>query len=255
MLILQRYFVPEENWRESIVLIHDDDAHHIHRVMRCHEGDRIICNHPGGSAAICRIISIGPAEVRTSIDEWLSESAELPVDVTIAQGIPKSDKFELVLQKGTELGANAFIPVQSERSVALWNDKKMEKKLSRFQKIVKEASEQSHRNRIPDILQVLSVEKMAAYLDKYDVKLFAYEEEAKSMPGKSLGSVINNLEKGSNVLVYIGPEGGISEKEAAVLTEHYFTPIRLGPRILRTETASLYVLASISYHLEELRCT
>ncbi|WP_174613853.1 16S rRNA (uracil(1498)-N(3))-methyltransferase [Virgibacillus ihumii] len=252
---MQRYFVPAENWQNNKVLILDDDAHHIHRVMRSQEGNHIICNHPDGSAATCRIISTSPAEVRTSIDGWLNESAELPVDVTIAQGIPKSDKFELVLQKGTELGAKAFIPVQSERSVAVWNEKKLEKKLGRFRKIVKEASEQSHRNIIPDIMQVSTIEKMAASFDEYDVKLFAYEEQAKGAPGNSLGSVISNLKEGCKLLVYIGPEGGISEKEAAFLTKHNFSPISLGPRILRAETAGLYVLASISYHLEELRCT
>lgn len=254
VLTVQRYFIPENNWQENMVTITNDDAHHIQRVMRYQEGNRIICNHPDGRAAICRITSVSPSEVCSSIEEWLHETVELPVNVTIAQGIPKGDKFEFVLQKGTELGAKTFIPVQSDRSVAVWNERKLDKKLARFEKIVKEASEQSHRNSIPAVKQVMTTKQMASYSQQYDVKLFAFEEEAKVISSQSLGQVIDNLKEGCNILVYIGPEGGISEKEAAFLKEHGFTPARLGPRILRTETASLYVLASISYHLEELRC-
>ncbi|WP_077327064.1 16S rRNA (uracil(1498)-N(3))-methyltransferase [Virgibacillus siamensis] len=252
---MQRYFVPDENWQENTVMIQNDDAHHIQRVMRYRDGDRIICNHPDGNAAICRIVSIYSTEVCLQIEEWLNESMEMPVDVTIAQGIPKGDKFEYVLQKGTELGASTFLPVQSERSVAVWNGKKFEKKLGRFQKIVKEASEQSHRNKIPEVMPVHTTSEMAEYARAFDVKLFAFEEEAKRTASQSLGTVLGRLEKGKRILVYIGPEGGISKEEAAMLKEYDFTPIRLGPRILRTETASLYVLSSISYHLEELRCT
>lgn len=254
MLNLQRYFVPETNWGKDEVIIKADDAHHINRVMRLQAGDKVICNHPDGNATICEITSLDNDGVQLVIMEWLDESSELPIEVTIAQGLPKSDKFELVLQKGTELGATAFTPIQAERSVVVWDAKKAEKKFKRYSKIVKEASEQSHRTKIPQINDVTTIEKLIEESSVYDIKLFAYEEEAKTSEFQSFGTIISKMESGNRVLVCIGPEGGFSEKEADQLKHHGFTSVRLGPRILRTETASLYVLASISYQFEELRC-
>ncbi|WP_100010602.1 16S rRNA (uracil(1498)-N(3))-methyltransferase [Lentibacillus sediminis] len=251
---MQRYFIPEENWNASEVHITGDDAHHIKRVMRFQTGDKIICNRPSGEAATCRISDLAENEVRATIEEWLAESAELPIEVCIAQGLPKGDKFELILQKGTELGASAFIPFQAERSIAKWDEKKAEKKLNRFAKIVKEASEQSHRSRIPQIHKPLSLQELMEETQKWDKKIFAFEEEAKTANHQSFGSMLNQTGPGERVLVCIGPEGGFSPKEAEQLTQNGFQPVRFGPRILRTETAALYALASISYHFEELRC-
>ncbi|WP_164668566.1 16S rRNA (uracil(1498)-N(3))-methyltransferase [Virgibacillus doumboii] len=251
---MQRYFIPADNWLDEQVVITGNDTHHISHVMRFQAGNKIICNHPEGKAAICEITLLNNDEIHAVVKDWLDESNELPVSVTIAQGLPKSDKLELVLQKGTELGAAAFIPVQAERSVVVWDGKKEEKKLVRFSKIVKEASEQSHRNKIPQISQVVSTEKLIEESSEYDVKLFAYEEEAKTIDFQSFGTIISKLETGNRVLVCIGPEGGFSDNEATLLKENGFFSVRLGPRILRTETAALYVLASISYQFEELGC-
>ncbi|WP_188453614.1 16S rRNA (uracil(1498)-N(3))-methyltransferase [Virgibacillus oceani] len=251
---MQRYFVPAENWYENEVAISGDDAHHISRVMRYKEGSMIICNHPDGRAAKCVVTSVGQGDVTVHVDEWLNEDSELPVNVTIAQGMPKSDKIEYVLQKGTELGASAFIPYQAERSVVFWDAKKTQKKITRLSKILKEASEQSHRNSIPDLKPVMGIKELIEESKQYDVKIFAYEEEAKVSEHQSFGKLVNSIKAGQNVLVCIGPEGGFSANEVETFKENDFSSVRLGPRILRTETAPLYVLASISYHFEELRC-
>lgn len=252
---LQRYFVPSENWTDNRVIITDDDAHHINRVIRSRTGDEIICNHPNGKAAVCRITGIEKEKVDTTISEWLEESVEPLIDVTIAQGLPKSDKLEFVLQKGTELGAAAFIPVQADRSVVIWDEKKAEKKMKRYAKIIKEASEQSHRNKIPTVKNVTPLTKLVSESNDYDIKLFAYEEEAKTVDFQSFGKAVSTMRPGDRILIVIGPEGGFSSREAESLKQNKFIPVRLGPRILRTETASLYALASISYHFEELRWT
>ncbi|WP_188631230.1 16S rRNA (uracil(1498)-N(3))-methyltransferase [Lentibacillus kapialis] len=252
---MQRYFIPSENWTDNKVTITGDDVHHIARVMRSHTGEEIICNHPDGYAAVCRITDIEKDTVYTIISKWLEESSESPIDVTIAQGLPKSDKMEFVLQKGAELGAASFIPVQTDRSVTVWDQKKTDKKLKRYSKIIKEASEQSHRNKIPRIQKVMSTTELATDSGNYQIKLFAYEEEAKNEVFQSLGTAISKISRGDRVLLVIGPEGGFSGREADVLKQNEFIPVRLGPRILRTETASLYALASISYHFEELRWT
>lgn len=252
---MQRYFVSSSRFKDNNITITGDDVHHITRVMRYNVGDKIICNNEEGKAAICRISQVTSDEVQVIIETWLNENVELPINVTIAQGIPKGDKFDLVVQKGTELGAHAFIPFQADRSIAIWDKKKAEKKLQRFEKIIKEASEQSHRNKVPVIKSPVSVKDLIEESKNYHVKLFAYEEEAKVSKHQSFGNIINRLDPGQDILVCIGPEGGFSPKEAELLKENNFSPVRLGPRILRTETAALYALASISYHFEEMRCS
>jgi 16S rRNA (uracil1498-N3)-methyltransferase len=256
VIVLQRYFVSESGWKEDQIIINEDDAHHINRVMRLKEGDQLICNHPEGYAVVCEIISSTPTEVHTKVLKHIEENRELPIDVVIAQGLPKGDKIDYIVQKGTELGADSFIPLQAERSIVVWDEKKKKKKRSRLNKIAKEASEQSHRNKIPYIYPVLSLANLLNETNEDDLKVFAYEEEAKTEKHQSLGTILTEINHNQyrRLIICIGPEGGFSLDEVNLLRENNFRSARLGPRILRTETASLYALASISYHFEELGC-
>lgn len=250
---MQRYFIlEEESWDADLVTITGDDVHHMNRVMRFKEDHEIICNDAMGKAARCKIISIDNQQVVAKIEEWLDKEVNLPISVTIAQGLPKGDKLDFILQKGTELGANEFIPVQSERSIVQWDTKKITKKMQRFEKIVKEASEQSHRNTIPSVQTPMSLKQLIAKFSDYEHKIFAYEDEARAESHHSFATVLKQMPKGQRLLICIGPEGGFSQNEAKILMENQFQAVRLGPRILRTETAALYALASISYHFEEL---
>jgi len=252
---VQRYFIPSDNWQDHHVTIKGQDAHHLMRVLRSDVGDQVICNDSEGRAAICEINAFANKEVHLKIIEWLEEENELPIHVTIAQGLPKGDKIDFVLQKGTELGAQAFIPFSSQRSVVKWDDKKGKKKHERFSKIVKEASEQSHRNRIPKVHLPMNLTKLIEMGQSFDIKIYAYEEEAKVEKFHSFSTIVRKLKKGQSLLILIGPEGGFAEEEVAMLNKNGFTSVRLGPRILRTETAALYALASISYQFEELGCS
>lgn len=252
---MQRYFISKEQVEGQTIRIIGEDVHHITRVMRNKPGDELICNTDDEKSALCKIAEIYETEVQVSIESWLDESAELPVEVSLAQGIPKGDKFEWILQKGTELGAVKFIPFAAERSVAKWDEQKFDKKAKRFSKIIKEASEQSHRNRVPELSHVKQLKDLIKDSESYEVKLFAYEEEAKdaTVNTSAFATALDNLSGNDRILLVIGPEGGISAEEANLLKESGFQAIRLGKRILRTETAALYALASISYHVEELR--
>ena len=251
---MQRSFILEDaQWTDETVTIIGEDVHHIHRVMRSQPGDKIICTGSNGTAAICAIEEISSEQVKVRIIEWIQQNVELPINVTIAQGLPKGDKFELILQKGTELGAASFIPFKAERSIVVWDEKKLRKKQQRFEKIVKEASEQSHRSVIPSIQKSVTLKQLLGLGKQYDACIFAYEEEARTDEFHSFASVLKNMKEGMRLLICIGPEGGFSESEAKALKEHEFHPVRFGPRILRTETAALYALSSISYHFEELR--
>ncbi|WP_079530320.1 16S rRNA (uracil(1498)-N(3))-methyltransferase [Halobacillus hunanensis] len=249
---MQRYFIDRTNWEGDGVAITGNDVHHMTRVMRMQEGDTFICVHPDHGPALCEIDMIKAGEKVTGIvREWLAEHKELPVKVTIVQSLGKGDKLEQVVQKGTELGAYDFIPFEAERSVAKWDEKKAKKKISRLEKIAKEASEQSERSRIPEILSVMTITELIKKSHKYDIKLIAYEKEARSGDHHSLAEQLQRVTSGQSVIVVFGPEGGFTSEEADQLLSADFYPVRLGPRILRMETAPLYFLSSLSYQLEE----
>lgn len=249
---MQRYYVPDHNWFESEVSLTNEDAHHIIRVMRQQVGDQLICNHPNGQAAMCTISEIDDKKVIVQVDEWLEADNELPINITIVQGLPKGNKLEMIFQKGTELGATAFQIFEADRSIAKWDTKKADNRYKRYHKIIKEASEQCHRNKMPELKQVDSLQNIIASSQGYEHILFGYEEEVNNKEAHTLGKALQQVNLGENILMVIGPEGGFSKEEVELLKANQATSVRLGKRILRTETAALYALASLSYHFEEM---
>ncbi|WP_070120622.1 16S rRNA (uracil(1498)-N(3))-methyltransferase [Bacillus marinisedimentorum] len=250
---MQRYFLQEEAFQGKSVVITGEDARHISRVMRMRPDDEILCVSPGSRTALCKIEEIEAEHVSAQIIEWMDETTELPVSVTIAQGIPKADKLEMIVQKGTELGASAFIPFQAGRSIVKWDEKKAGKKVDRLKKIGKEAAEQSHRSKIPDIDGILSFKALLETAQSFTIKLAAYEEAAKAGEQQALTAALSNARPGDSILAVIGPEGGLTPEEALELEQNGFILCGLGPRILRTETAPLYLLSAVSYQLELMR--
>ncbi len=216
-------------------------------------GDEIYCVNNDQQMARCCIEKITENQIIAQVVQWIEEEIELPVSVTIVSGLPKGDKLEWIIQKGTELGAYQFIPFIATRSVVKWDDKKADKKLVRWNKIAKEAAEQSHRKRIPEVSAPIKLTSLVELGKNYDVKLIAYEEEAKSGETSILAQNLSSLEKGQSILVVFGPEGGLTDTEVSLLKENGFQTCGLGPRILRTETAPLYLLSAVSYHFELLR--
>lgn len=153
---------------------------------------------------------------------------------------------ELIIQKSTELGAHKFISYKAERSVVKWDDKKVIKKIERLQKIAQEAAEQSHRTIIPEVHYAASFKELMFGHVHYDFVIAAYEESAREGEDSALASLFQTMKPGQSVLCIFGPEGGISEKELLLLEEANAKLAGLGPRILRTETAPLYVLSAAS---------
>jgi 16S rRNA (uracil1498-N3)-methyltransferase len=247
--MLQRYFVPKENMTDTKATITGEDVKHISRVMRMKIGDNIICSN-SIQAARCELEDITDNEVTANIVEWIEEQKELPVTVTIAQGLPKGDKLDTIIQKGTELGAHSFLPFAAERSVVKWNAQKAQKKMERLEKIAKEAAEQSHRTRVPAVQLSTSFQGLLKESKHYDIKLIAYEESAKAGEKKNLAKTLSTAQTDQSILLVIGPEGGLSDYEVKTLEDQGFISCSLGPRILRTETAALYFLAAVSYHTE-----
>lgn len=249
---MQRYFIPSHQISEKQCFFTDQDAHHIVKVMRYQPGDQVVGSDGLGRTFLVRLKEIEKDQVSGEILHDLDEERELPIRVTVAQGLPKGDKLEWVLQKGTELGAHHFIPFYSSRTIVKYDEKKATKKTERWKKIIKEAAEQSHRNKLPQIESIYSFEQLSNV--KADLKLVAYEKEAQGINEKPtlLARELQKLQPNQSLLVVIGPEGGFDEQEMNTLEQKGFYRISLGSRILRTETASQYVLAAISYHFEQM---
>jgi len=247
---MQRYFLKNSQFNNDLALITGDDAHHMSRVMRMTIGDQVIVCNEDKNCYYATIKQIKDQEIEVTLDSMIEAQTELPIEVTIAQGLPKGDKFEWVIQKATECGASEFIPLEMERSVVKLDAKKAGKKIERWNKIAKEAAEQSHRQMVPNVTSVQTLKQLLANASQYDICLFAYEETAKQGQLAQLKQTLSTIENHKKLLVIVGPEGGISEKEEAILLESGFKPCALGPRILRTETAPIYILSAISYALE-----
>ena len=247
---MQRYFA--DHYENNLFYLSKEDRHHIVNVMRLSKGDSIVCTTTGKSA-LCKIEEITEELVIASVVKWEEENNELPVHVTIASGLPKGDKLEWIVQKGTELGARKFIPFAATRSIVKWDEKKAAKKVERLRKIAKEAAEQSHRQAVPEIYPPVRLDQLIKLGRDYDYKLVAFEEEGKQGENIVLHETLTVAKNGQSLLLVFGPEGGLTMEEISLLKENGFKACGLGPRILRTETAPLYALSVVSYHTELMR--
>lgn len=250
---MQRYFIDCSYDGRDTVLLSGDQFHHIANVMRMKPGNEIWVVFNDGDAAKATILSLENDTVKARIIEWEERTTELPVHVTVASGLPKGDKWEWVIQKGTEIGASQFVPFNAVRSVVKWDEKKSARKLDRWKKIAKEAAEQSHRQVVPDVLPPLTVDQLMALCELFPHKIVAYEEAAKYGEKSNFASKLSEVKIGDKILVLSGPEGGLTDEEIEQFTNIGFICCGFGPRILRTETAPLYALSAISYHFELMR--
>ncbi|MBQ8292217.1 MAG: 16S rRNA (uracil(1498)-N(3))-methyltransferase [Bacilli bacterium] len=241
---MQKYFVNPNNFYNdySEVIIDKDDSFHIVKVMRMRVGDEVLVSDNQDSY-LTKIKVLDEKGVILEVIEKQENSSELPLKVSIAQGLVRKDKMEEVLSKITALGANCYIPVNMERS----NIKIKEEKKDRQLKIIKEASEQSMRNKLMELSSIISFKDLLKLKTNYDVCLFASTKA--SLDNPNLKQVLKNKDIKS-ILVVVGPEGGISPKEEELMEKANFLPITLGPRILRTELAPIYIMSAISYETE-----
>ncbi|GGE14567.1 ribosomal RNA small subunit methyltransferase E [Marinithermofilum abyssi] len=239
---MQRYFVNQKQIETSHIVITGDDVHHIKNVMRLVPGDHIICCDGTGQEYLVRIEALDPEKVRGQIEETRRSKGEPAVSVTVSPALLKGDKLDWVLQKGTELGAVSFLPFTSQRTIVKLDGKKAVKRRERWQKIVKEAAEQSRRGRIPEVHPLSSWEGLLSQFTHYDRVLFAYEKG-----GQPLTQVLEPRRRDIRYLIVLGPEGGFSETEAEAAQAQGARIVGLGSRILRAETASLACLTSILF--------
>lgn len=234
---MQRYFVSHIDDENNIVLS-QDDSYHIVKVMRMSIGDRIEVVSLG-IEYVCEIIELDNI-VKCRVVEKLEEKTRKIPKIVLAQSLVKEQKMDYILQKSTELGVFEIIPVLTERSIIKVDNKEF-KKIERWKKVLKEASEQSKRNDIPRIEKICKLDELKSlnFTHKY---ICSVNEKS-----KTIKSVLSKVDIDDTILFVIGPEGGLSEKEEKLLFENGFEAISFGDNVLRTETASLFVLSAINY--------
>ena len=247
---MYQFFTEPENIRENEIIISDhQDVNHICNVLRMKVGEEIaFCCQENQKEYICRISSIEKEEVRAVIEDINGESGELPVEITLFQGLPKGDKMELIIQKAVELGAARIVPVASKRAVVKLDAKKAVKKVQSWNEIAKSAAKQSKRRAIPEVTQVMSFPEAVEYGKTMDMLLIPYEDARGVAYSKE---IIASVKGKKSLGIYIGPEGGFQEEEVALAQSAGAYSITLGHRILRTETAGMAVLSIIMFLLEE----
>lgn len=233
---MQRYFAKE--YKEKIIL-NDSDIHHIKKVMRMKIGDlvEVIYNN---KLYICKINSLEPLTL--NIECINEEENKLNIDITIAVALVKEQKMDLILQKLTELGVNTIIPVSMERSIVKLDESRFAKKKVRWESICKEASEQSKRTSIPVITDIMTVKELCK-LDA-DYKLVASTKEK----GKMLNCYLQNTNNYAKIIMVIGPEGGISDKEESLLNDNGYNSVSFGDLIFRVETAAIYAASIFNFY-------
>lgn len=245
---MHRFFIPQP-YAEQME-IEGVDARHIGLVLRMQPGDKIQIVSDDGVSAAAAIEEISGGRVIVRCLEKLAESHEPRVKLTLAQGLAKGEKMDFIVQKAVELGASAIVPVAMEHSVVRLDGAKAAKKTERWQKIAEAAAKQSKRDIIPQVQQVKTMEQMLADND-CAVKIIAYECEDRLSMKQALRAAgaaggINEL------LLIIGPEGGISESELAQAKKAGAAAVSLGRRILRAETAGLVAMSAIFYETGDL---
>ena len=234
---MQRYFV--KNIQEDKVILRTEDSYHIKRVMRMKIGDKIEIVYQ--EKVYLGQIEALDDQVQAKLIEELASSKQHIRPITLAQALVKEQKMDYILQKATELGVTEIIPFCAERSIVK-ADKQDEKRKIRWEKIVKEASEQSKRTDLVKIHSILSLRELSQ-LDNYDVKIICSVSEKE----KNLKKLLSNIPNSATMLFVIGPEGGLSDQEEQTLMDSGFQRVSLGDTVLRTETAGLFIMSAVRY--------
>lgn len=234
---------------DNTVVILGSDVNHIKNVLRMKPGEEIAVSNGGdGREYRCGIKELNEESILCELRFIKEDGVELPSRVHLYQGLPKADKMELIIQKTVELGVAEIIPVAMKRCVVKLDDKKGRQKTERWQAIAEAAAKQSKRGIIPIVREPISFAEAVKEASDMEVKLLPYEL-AEGMGATR--KILENLPKGADIAVFIGPEGGFAPEEAEAAKAAGIEPVTLGKRILRTETAGLTVMAWIMYQLEE----
>jgi len=246
---MPKFFIKSEDITNDILELKEDNANHIKNVLRLKIDDDISVCTENGQNYICSIKEINKNSVICQILKEELINTETKNYITLFQGLPKADKFEYIIQKCTELGVKEIVPVITNRCVVKLDSKSEKAKLDRWSKIAEAASKQSNRNIITKINNIIDINKIVDLIKEYDIILVPYENEKET----TLKKVLKDIEKENvKIGIVIGPEGGFEEYEINILKQAGGKIVTLGNRILRTETAGIFVTSILLYEFNEI---
>lgn len=243
---MYNFFIANANADSNEYRIIGDDYNHIKNVLRLRTGEQVYVSH-NGKSDLCEIVEFTQDCVVVKVVKKDALDSALSIDVTLFQGLPKSDKLEFIIQKAVELGANAIVPVEMKNCVVKIEDKKKDAKRIRWQAIAESAAKQSKRNNVPEIFAPKPFKECIKQCDDFDVILAPYENHNGM---QATVDALSLIKCGMKVGVFIGPEGGFDQSEINSLLEINAKTISLGKRILRTETAAITSLAMLMLKAE-----
>ena len=246
---MQRFFVEPYQIEEEAHRIHINgtDVNHIKNVLRMKCGEDVWISDGGDKEYHCQIEELGEDEVLLHILYAQEPEYELPNKIYLFQGLPKADKMELIIQKAVELGAYRVVPVSMKRSVVKLDAKKADAKRKRWNAVSESAAKQSKRSLIPEVAPLMTYKEAVKEAAGYDMVLLPYE----SADGiRKTRELLASVKPGTDIAVFIGPEGGFEDEEVELARENGAEIVTLGKRILRTETAGLCMLSALMLQLE-----
>ncbi len=250
---MTRLFLPPEKLTTKQIIISEDQARYLSLVLRIKQGDSLIVFDGSGYRYICKVLQTHKKEVVIEKIKKEPYSAESSASITLAQGLPKKDKMDLIIQKSTELGIRKIIPLITERSQIRHTEK-----IWRWRKIALSASQQCGREKITEIEEVVNIKEFLKSTHQFsplkkrddgELLNIIFSEEQK---GINLKKFLNDFKAVKNITLLIGPEGGFSGEEVSSVIEKGFIEASLGPRILRTETAPIAAISIIQYELGDM---
>lgn len=242
---MTRFFVEQDQLQENFIVLTGENAVHA-KVLRLKNGEEVLVCDGQGTECICTVSDVSDGQISLVVKSRQASEAEAAVRVSIYMAFPKSDKLEHVIQKATELGASEIVAFPSSRCVSKPDEKSLNKKLERWQKIAASAAEQSGRGQIPQVIVLPNYAqalKRAALADK---AILFYENERATTLRMTLESG-----KYESYSLLTGPEGGLEPREVEMAKDAGFSICTLGRRILRCETAPLCALSAVMYHCGE----
>lgn len=240
------FFATDENRQGERFLIGGSDFNHIKNVLRMREGDEFLVSCCGVSH-LCKLEKLGDGELSALIIEENYQNTDLPIKIVLFQGLPKSDKMELIIQKAVELGVHSIVPTEMARCVVKLDDKKKKSKKERWQAIAESAAKQSKRSEIPEVCDVLSYDEALKKAAELDLLLVPFESKNGMRDTKE---ALSQIRSGMSVGIIIGAEGGFDDAEIKKAESAGGRIISLGRRILRTETAAITAAAMCMLYAE-----
>jgi 16S rRNA (uracil1498-N3)-methyltransferase len=240
---VSRLYTPAPLTTDKTIELDDDNGHYVRTVLRLKKDDQVILFNGHGGEYLCTLTEVSRKTVLIDVGQWHDRSVESPLQVNLGLGISRGDRMDLTVQKAVELGVNRITPLLTERCVVQFKGEKKPQRLLHWQKIVQHAAEQSGRTALPDLLEI---EQLPNWVDNQQgLKVFLDPYAETTLTELAPEPMKARPEHSRRVTLLTGPEGGFSDHERDTAKAAGFIPVRLGSRILRTETASLAALAAV----------